>query len=116
MLMRCTTRLDGACTPTTLYTFHHGLSAFSRGDSGAGSDGPHFYALDGELMLMRHCLLVVRDTTQIKQRVAQQEKERIAGIRARGDDQLWLSHRNLRQVKTENGLSQPYRKHRFVYE
>ncbi|CAM9380469.1 unnamed protein product [Ectocarpus sp. 12 AP-2014] len=42
-----------------------------------------------------------RDTTQIKQRVAQQEKERIAGIRARGDDQLWLSHRNLRQVPSE---------------
>ncbi len=29
----------------------------------------------------------------------QQEKERIAGIRARGEDQLWLSHLNLRQVE-----------------
>lgn len=40
-----------------------------------------------------------RDTTQIKQRIIQQEKERLAGIRARGEDQLWLSHQNLRQVR-----------------
>eukprot|EP00903_Cladosiphon_okamuranus_P007871 g7608.t1 len=42
-----------------------------------------------------------RDTTQIKQRVVQQEKERLAGIRARGEDQLWLSHQNLRQIPSE---------------
>ncbi|CAN0273591.1 unnamed protein product [Pylaiella littoralis] len=42
-----------------------------------------------------------RDTTEIKQRMVQQEKERIAGIRARGEDQLWLSHMNLRQVPFE---------------
>ncbi|CAM9407626.1 unnamed protein product [Scytosiphon promiscuus] len=42
-----------------------------------------------------------RDATQIKQQMVQQEKERIAGIRARGDDQLWLSHMNLRQIPSE---------------
>lgn len=39
-----------------------------------------------------------RDTANIKRNIVQQEKDRIAGIRARGEDQLWLSHLNLRQV------------------
>lgn len=47
---------------------------------------------------------VCRDATQIKDRIAQQEKERIAGIRARGDDQLCLSRLNLRQVQCSGNL------------
>lgn len=49
-------------------------------------------------MQRRFFFTTLRDATEIKQRMVQQEKERIAGIRARGEDQLWLSHLNLRQV------------------
>lgn len=52
------------------------------------------------LLNHKSCLATTncRDTKQIKTQMVQQEKDRVAGIRRRGEDQLWLSRLNLRKV------------------